>query len=75
MPEVRGADAVMQMALELVASVVDPFTLPQGSAQISCSIGMAMYPDHADTVETLMRSADAAMYSAKHAGKNQVQTA
>ncbi|WP_210545651.1 diguanylate cyclase domain-containing protein [Rhodoferax sp. PAMC 29310] len=73
MPEVKNAEAVMQVALELVASLHEPFTLPQGGAKISCSIGIAMYPEHADTVNDLMQCADAAMYRAKHAGKNQVQ--
>lgn len=73
MPDVKSADAVMQVALELVASLNEPFTLPQGGAKISCSIGIAMYPAHAETVNDLMQRADAAMYRAKHAGKNQVQ--
>jgi diguanylate cyclase (GGDEF)-like protein len=73
MPEVKSADAVMQVALELVASLNEPFALPQGGANISCSIGIAIYPEHADTVNSLMQCADAAMYGAKHAGRNQVQ--
>lgn len=73
MPEVKSCGAVVQVAKELVASLQDPFDLPQGVAKISCSIGVALYPQHADTVETLMQRADMAMYSAKHAGKNQVQ--
>jgi diguanylate cyclase (GGDEF)-like protein len=73
MAEVKSADAVLQVAKQLVASLNDPFDLPQGVAHISCSIGVAMYPADADTVETLMQSADMAMYQAKRAGKNQVQ--
>ena len=37
------------------------------------SIGVALYPQHAETAETLTQYADMAMYTAKHAGKNQVQ--
>ncbi len=73
MPDVKNADDVKQIALELVASLNDPFRLPQGEAKISCSIGIAMYPEHADTVHTLMQCADEAMYRAKNGGKNQVQ--
>ncbi|MDE2296887.1 MAG: diguanylate cyclase, partial [Burkholderiales bacterium] len=34
------------------------------------SIGIAMYPDHADETAGLRRLADAAMYHAKRSGKN-----
>jgi diguanylate cyclase (GGDEF)-like protein len=73
MPEVKNCDAVVHVANELVVSLNDPFNLPQGVAHISCSIGVVMYPEHADTIETLMQGADMAMYAAKHAGKTQVQ--
>jgi diguanylate cyclase (GGDEF)-like protein len=73
MTDVSGTDTVLRLANELVASLRQPYDLPQGRAQISASIGIAHYPLHADTVETLMRFADGAMYRAKHAGKDQVR--
>lgn len=33
--------------------------------QVSCSIGIATYPDHADSAESLLHKADYAMYCAK----------
>ncbi|MGN6578423.1 MAG: cyclic di-GMP phosphodiesterase [Bordetella sp.] len=36
----------------------------------SCSVGIALHPQHGDTVETLIRTADTAMYAAKEAGKH-----
>jgi diguanylate cyclase (GGDEF)-like protein len=73
MSEVNSKEAVLLVAKELVASLNDQFNLPQGVARISCSIGVASYPDHASTVETLMQCADMAMYNAKHLGKNQAR--
>jgi diguanylate cyclase (GGDEF)-like protein/PAS domain S-box-containing protein len=73
MSDVQNSVAVALVANALVASLNDPFNLPQGVAHISCSIGVALYPEQALTVETLIQCADMAMYTAKHAGKNQVQ--
>jgi cyclic di-GMP phosphodiesterase Gmr len=36
----------------------------------SCSVGIALHPQHGDTMDTLIRNADTAMYVAKEAGKH-----
>lgn len=73
MPDITDASIAMRVANELVASLNEVFDLPQGSIHISGSIGIALYPKHAIALETLTQYADMAMYSAKHAGKNQVK--
>lgn len=40
------------------------------SIRLSCSLGVALYPEHAADCEVLMSIADAAMYRSKQAGKN-----
>jgi diguanylate cyclase (GGDEF)-like protein len=40
------------------------------SLRVSCSCGIAVYPDNATTPDDLLACADAAMYQAKTAGKN-----
>ena len=44
---------------------------PDGYVPLRCSIGVAM-ADEGDDASTLIRKADAAMYLAKKAGKNQI---
>lgn len=40
------------------------------SLQVSCSVGMAIYPDDSTDLDELMRQADAAMYEAKSSGRD-----
>ncbi|MBS1230003.1 MAG: hypothetical protein H6R17_3280 [Proteobacteria bacterium] len=40
---------------------------------VSCSVGIAVYPDDGSEIEALMRNADAAMYQAKSSGRNNAQ--
>jgi diguanylate cyclase (GGDEF)-like protein/PAS domain S-box-containing protein len=40
------------------------------SLRLTSSLGIAVYPDHADSAEDLIARADTAMYQAKEAGKN-----
>ena len=39
---------------------------------MTCSIGVALFPDHGADRDTVVAAADAAMYAAKHRGRNQV---
>ncbi|NIM19800.1 MAG: diguanylate cyclase [Candidatus Latescibacteria bacterium] len=50
------------------------FTDEEGTPRhITVSIGVAVFPDHARTEEELFVKADAAMFRAKHRGKNRVE--
>jgi diguanylate cyclase (GGDEF)-like protein/PAS domain S-box-containing protein len=65
----RSEDAT-GVVKKIIEQIHQPFTLPQGPAHVSASIGIALYPDHADTAKELAHRADQAMYAAKQAGKN-----
>jgi len=47
-----------------------PFNFEGNTMRLTCSLGVAVYPDHASSAEELVAHADAAMYQAKEAGKN-----
>jgi len=63
-------DAVGEKIIEALAL---PVPVDGHSLHISPSIGICLYPDDGENVETLMRHADAAMYQAKAAGRNNYQ--
>lgn len=58
-------DDALVVAEKIRVAIGEPFTLQQGKVNIGVSIGAAIYPEHGDTPETLMRHADKAMYEAK----------
>ena len=59
-------------AQRVVDALRAPFTLDRQVVYISCSVGIACYPDHGNDYPTLLKHADAAMYDAKAAGRNAV---
>lgn len=61
--------AAAEIAEDIVCRLAIPFTLAKGEARIGTSIGITMYPDHGTSRETLLRTADEAMYAAKKAGR------
>ncbi|WP_370643559.1 putative bifunctional diguanylate cyclase/phosphodiesterase [Shinella sp. NM-101] len=66
-----------QLALDvsdrLVASLRAPLAIGGTELNVSASIGVAVYPDHASTAACLLQKSDMAMYARKRSGKNGVQ--
>ena len=69
-----AGDAAMQWGERLLAKVrqLEVKTSAQSVGRITISAGVAFYPDHGEDVETLLQAADAALYQAKHAGRDRV---
>lgn len=63
------SDAIV-VAKKLNRSLNQPFLLGSTTLRSSASIGIALYPDHADNMDELMRNADTSMYFAKADGGN-----
>jgi len=57
----------------LIDALAQPYA---GTAQpVSASVGLALFPEHGETLEALMARADEALYAAKAAGKHRLRRA
>ncbi|NHI00535.1 EAL domain-containing protein [Oceanimonas sp. MB9] len=70
LPELEQADEASRIAQRLIDAVAEPFYIRNQPFRIGCSLGVSLYPDDADTPETLLHHADSAMYQAKQEGRN-----
>ena len=62
------------VAQKILSAVREPCEIKGRRVAVSVSIGAAMAPDQAETVDDIIRIADEEMYKAKRAGKNQLKT-
>jgi len=67
----RGPDAGV-VGEKMLKELARPFQVGPRQLDIGASIGISIYPGDARDVKTLLLHADAAMYHAKHAGRNQL---
>ncbi|WP_332671784.1 CHASE domain-containing protein [Aromatoleum sp.] len=70
LPEINSHADVEAVAEKIRSEIERPFLLDGNNVRISSSIGIALYPEHADDEDTLLRRADEAMYRAKSEGRN-----
>ena len=61
------------VAQKILAAVGEPLSLRGCRFDLTCSMGVGLYPADGEDAATLVRNADAAMYLAKQSGKNMVQ--
>ena len=68
--ELSGVYSAKRIAEKILSELAREFHLKAESVYLSASIGIAFYPEHGEDMDTLIRSADRAMYHAKYGGKN-----
>jgi diguanylate cyclase (GGDEF)-like protein/PAS domain S-box-containing protein len=64
------ADGAAHVAEKLLEAVAQPCQIEQHELVITPSIGIAMYPDDGEDLDTLSQCADVAMYRTKRDGRN-----
>ncbi|KAF0120632.1 MAG: PAS domain S-box/diguanylate cyclase (GGDEF) domain-containing protein, partial [bacterium] len=73
LPEISRTKDSMVVAKKTLASFQEPFLCDNHKLSITTSIGIAIFPDHGQDGNTLMKHADIAMYQAKGKGGNNYQ--
>ena len=70
LPRLESAQNAGVVAERILESLRRPFDLGGREVHISCSIGIAVFPEDGADASTLFRNADLAMYHAKQQGRN-----
>ena len=73
LPQINSIEDATKIAQRILDVLKPAFDLEGHKLHITSSIGIAIYPQHGEDTETLLRNADAALYRAKAEGRNNYQ--
>jgi diguanylate cyclase (GGDEF)-like protein/PAS domain S-box-containing protein len=73
LPSLKSAEDAAKVAERLFAALKPAFFLDGHELYITSSVGIALYPNDGEDMDTLLKNADAAMYRAKEQGRNNYQ--
>ncbi len=68
MPDLPDERVAIRICERLIDQMAQPLTVEGLALDVSGSIGIALYPDHSNDADALLRRADVAMYAAKESG-------
>jgi diguanylate cyclase (GGDEF)-like protein len=71
--DASAAEQVIHVAEKILAAINDPVQIGEFTVSVSGSVGVCVYPEQSGDASDLLKCADAAMYEAKEAGKNQIR--
>ncbi len=71
MPNIAGRDEAEQITQRMKDSFQLPLEMKEKSLNLSCSIGIALYPENGHNVDELLNRADIALYAVKEQGRNE----
>ncbi|WP_034501048.1 MULTISPECIES: bifunctional diguanylate cyclase/phosphodiesterase [unclassified Agrobacterium] len=70
----EGRNDVEARLQHIRAAVSQPLRIGNYDIKVTCSIGMAFFPEHGETTAEIVAAADLAMYEAKHNGRDSIAT-
>ncbi|WP_296691151.1 diguanylate cyclase [Rhodoferax sp.] len=70
LPDLKHGDDVVELVAKVVQAMAQPYRIQGHGVNVTASVGVSVYPAHGEDVQTLMKSADLALYEAKNSGKN-----
>ncbi len=73
LPQIAQTNAAEKIAQKLLEAVREPLVIDDHKLHVTTSIGVVVYPEGAEDVETLVKNADIAMYRAKSKGRDNYQ--
>lgn len=65
LPNVSNIESAVKVCERLLAAIKTPISMGNTTLQVGASIGLAVYPNHAESEPDLVNRADVAMYAAK----------
>lgn len=72
-PDLPSGVAAAELAARVNQALAQPFPLDQQEIYVSCSVGIALYPEDAQGADLLLRCADMALFDAKAKGRSGFQ--
>ncbi|MFA5172088.1 MAG: EAL domain-containing protein [Sulfuriferula sp.] len=73
LPQIDNKEAAIATAGKIIKACSDPFYIDGHELYVPMSIGIALYPENGDNIDTLIKNADIAMYDSKAKGRNRFQ--
>ncbi|MGZ8203943.1 MAG: diguanylate cyclase domain-containing protein, partial [Burkholderiales bacterium] len=70
-----GEGGAVGVGEKLREALQAPYDLEGEEARVGASVGVALFPEHGNDPESLLRAADSALYVAKRSGKNRTRVA
>jgi len=73
LPQIAQTNVAEKISQKLLEAVREPFVIDDNELHVTTSIGVVVYPEDAEDIETLVKNADIAMYRAKNKGRDNYQ--